>query len=312
MNKKILFVPIILIILGIYFYRTTQNQIPNALTGYISVETIYMAAPVSGELKSLYVKKGEPVKLGQKLFSLDETTNSAQIQQVEASISQHQAQIELEKAMLARSKDNLAIALAESERTEQDFQRYKNILAKNKGAVSEINIDHARIAAKSAKIEYNVVAKNVEAATANIKIAESQKNNALAEKDILLRHKAELSPVSPVQGTIEDVFIQQGEWGVANQAVLSIIPNDNIKLRFYVGAKDLPKYQTGTVIHFNIIGSDKTRSATINYIAPKPEFTPPVIYSLNTSEKLVFCIEAKPDDIKDLSSGQPIEIALSK
>ena len=48
--------------------------------------------------------------------------------------------------------------------------------------------------------------------------------------------------------------------------------------------------------------------ARINFISKKAEYTPPVIYSLEERSKLVFLVEAKPDQPELLRVGQPVRI----
>ena len=36
-------------------------------------------------------------------------------------------------------------------------------------------------------------------------------------------------------------------------------------------------------------------TARVSYVSPDPEFTPPVIYSLETRQKLVYLVEARPE-----------------
>ena len=52
--------------------------------------------------------------------------------------------------------------------------------------------------------------------------------------------------------------------------------------------------------------------ASISYIAPQAEFTPPVIYSKDSRAKLVFLVEARPApaDAVKLHPGQPIDVTL--
>ena len=52
--------------------------------------------------------------------------------------------------------------------------------------------------------------------------------------------------------------------------------------------------------------------ATITFIAPQAEFTPPVIYSKESRAKLVFLVEAKPaaSDAMRLHPGQPVDVKL--
>ncbi len=50
------------------------------------------------------------------------------------------------------------------------------------------------------------------------------------------------------------------------------------------------------------------RSARIEFVSPRPEFTPPVIYSREARQRLVFLVEAKPEPGPALAPGQPVDI----
>ena len=46
---------------------------------------------------------------------------------------------------------------------------------------------------------------------------------------------------------------------------------------------------------------------SVSFIARAAEFTPPVIYSLEERDKLVFLVEARPDKPDGLRVGQPVQ-----
>ena len=51
--------------------------------------------------------------------------------------------------------------------------------------------------------------------------------------------------------------------------------------------------------------------AKINFIAREAEFTPPVIFSREQRQKLVFLVEARPEgDATALTAGQPVTVTL--
>jgi HlyD family secretion protein len=53
-------------------------------------------------------------------------------------------------------------------------------------------------------------------------------------------------------------------------------------------------------------------TATVNYVSPDPEFTPPVIYSRDTRNKLSYLIEARPDAASSaLKPGQIVDVVLA-
>jgi HlyD family secretion protein len=54
-------------------------------------------------------------------------------------------------------------------------------------------------------------------------------------------------------------------------------------------------------------------TAKVSYVSPDPEFTPPVIYSLENRQKLVYLVEARPEDANSaLQPGQIVDVALEK
>jgi HlyD family secretion protein len=50
--------------------------------------------------------------------------------------------------------------------------------------------------------------------------------------------------------------------------------------------------------------------ATLSFLSPSAEFTPPVIYSKDSRAKLVFMVEARPSlvDAPRLKPGQPVTV----
>ena len=51
----------------------------------------------------------------------------------------------------------------------------------------------------------------------------------------------------------------------------------------------------------------------MTYVSEDPEFTPPVIYSLQNRQKLVYLVEARPDaGAAALKPGQIVDVDLSQ
>src|SRR5690606_39456388 len=88
---------------------------------------------------------------------------------------------------------------------------------------------------------------------------------------------SDLAPVAPTAARVEEVFFQRGEWAGANQPVVSLLPDDRIKLRFFVPQESLAAYRPGRTVRFSCDGCASGLTARIAFVAPRPEFTPPVI-----------------------------------
>ncbi|MGA7453201.1 MAG: HlyD family efflux transporter periplasmic adaptor subunit [Rhodoplanes sp.] len=115
---------------------------------------------------------------------------------------------------------------------------------------------------------------------------------------------------SPVTGTVQQVYFRPGEMVPAGRPVLSIIPPGNLKLRFFVPQAVLPQIAYGERVRVSCDGCADDIIARVSFISRTAEYTPPVIYSLEERSKLVFLIEALPDNPEKLRVGQPIDVTL--
>jgi HlyD family secretion protein len=116
---------------------------------------------------------------------------------------------------------------------------------------------------------------------------------------------------APVSGTIQQIYFREGEMVPAQRPVLSIMPPGNIKLRFFVAETELPKLAIGDEVRVSCDNCAADLTAKIYFIATTAEYTPPVIYSLEERNKLVYLIQARPSRPDALRVGQPISVFLS-
>lgn len=140
-------------------------------------------------------------------------------------------------------------------------------------------------------------------AEATLRTARARLNSAQTRLD---RRKV----ASPVTGTVQQVYFRPGEMVSAGRPVLAILPPGNLKVRFFVPESILPQVAYGETVRVRCDGCPDGVTARVSFIARTAEYTPPVIYSLQERAKLVFMIEALPDDPAKLRVGQPIDVAL--
>src|SRR3546814_6358834 len=114
-----------------------------------------------------------------------------------------------------------------------------------------------------------------------------------------------MAPVAPAAARVEDVFFQRGEWASANQPVVALIPDDRVYVHFFVPETEVAAYKPGQKVGFSCDGCPDDLSATIVYVSPRPEFTPPVIYSREARDRLVFMVEARPANGARLDRKRP-------
>jgi HlyD family secretion protein len=147
--------------------------------------------------------------------------------------------------------------------------------------------------------------KAVEDAEAALRTAQARLNSAQTR----LRRRKVLSPVA---GSVQQIYYRVGELVPAGKPIVALLPPSNLKLRFFVNEATLPKFKLGDPLKVSCDGCDDGLTARISFIARSSEFTPPVIYSLEERSKLVFLIEARPEQPERLRVGQPVSVALSE
>lgn len=108
---------------------------------------------------------------------------------------------------------------------------------------------------------------------------------------------------------IEDTFFTTGEFIQSGKPVVSTFSQKDIKIRFFIPQAELPKIKRQKHMLISCDGCAKKIQANITYIAKKAEYTPPVIYSTSSRQKMVFMIEAKPEkEESELHPGLPVSI----
>ncbi|HUA37896.1 MAG TPA: efflux RND transporter periplasmic adaptor subunit [Candidatus Sulfopaludibacter sp.] len=184
---------------------------------------------------------------------------------------------------LAQAKANLALSQAEYARREQ--------LRSDQGVISAEELDQARAQrdADQAQVEAQIA--------------------ALAKANWSFEQKEQFAPTNAY---VQDTLYRVGEWVATGSPVVQLLPPANLKVRFFVPEKVLPKIKPGQGVQVIFDGGKRDYSATVNYLSTQAEFTPPVIYSQENRAKLVYMIEAKfsPADAANLRPGQPVDVRL--
>jgi HlyD family secretion protein len=145
--------------------------------------------------------------------------------------------------------------------------------------------------------------RDYDTAQADLRVAEARLNSSQTRL-------ARRSMASPVTGTVQQVYFRPGEMVPAGRPVVAILPPGNLKVRFFVPESVLPSVAYGDRVSVRCDGCDDGITAKVSFISKSAEFTPPVIYSLDERKKLVFLIEALPDQPEKLRLGQPVDVAL--
>lgn len=287
---------------------------PRTLSGYIEGEALYLAAPVAGTVRAVSVTRGQEVAAGQALFVVDPAQVRAQYDQASAEAVAAQAQAQDARKgqrplELAVFEANIAAAEARARDAQADLRRITPLV--RQGWYAPARLDDARAAAEAADAQVRAARRQRDAATLGaredqVRAADARITQTQAAVTGAGARLAEVAPRAPAKARVEDIFFHPGEWAPANQPILSLLPDDRIKVRFFVPERELSAYRVGRSVRFACDGCAKGLTARIEFVSPRPEFTPPVIYSREARDRLVYLVEARPS--ARLNPGQPVDV----
>jgi HlyD family secretion protein len=299
-----------------------QRSSADRVQGYVEGEYVYVSAPVAGQLDQLSVSRGTVVRSGDSLFKLDSMPELAVRDEDQALLTQaindledarkgkRPPEIQAIQAQLDQARASLEFAKGDFERSEKSVKS---------GGVSVRDYDQARSARDQAIKRVTELEAELETARQGqrsdfIAAAEAE---VASRKAILAQAEWNLSQKNqnaPAGGVVFDTLYREGEYIPAGRPIVQLLPPGNIKVRAFVPENQIGSYHLGDAVTVHIDGVSPDASGKLNFISPSAEYTPPVIYSQESREKLVFMIEAvfDPSVAINLHPGQPVDLIRAK
>jgi HlyD family secretion protein len=293
---------------------------PAGFSGVVEVEPVLVAAPLAGRLVELAVQRGAQVAAGAPLFALEHASESDAVREAEAEVARAEAaardlgkgQRRDELAALQAAVEAQTAALA---RSESDLKRQRELAAQGFVSGAELTTLTAQRNADAARVEQSRAQlrsarqggrEDVQAA-ANAAVDAARASLAQAEWRL-----AQKTVAAPAAARVEDTLYRVGEWVAAGSPVVSLIEPAAVKLRFFVPETRIAQVAPGQRVRATCDGCAAPIEATVRFVAREAEFTPPVIYSRGSREKLVFMVEAwpAPADAAKLRPGLPVDVVL--
>ncbi len=289
------------------------------LQGYVEGIYVNIAAETGGRLIERPVRAGQRVSPGDLLFSLDDADQLEAVAAAEARLAQ--ARAELANLKTGKREEEVAVIAADlaRERTafnhaEDDYRR--KLQLRQSGFAAQSILDDARTRRDTAEASAEAIERQLLVARlpARPEQVEAAERNVAAFVATLSRARIRLdrrTMVSPVAALVEDTLFEVGELVGSGRTVVSLLPDDNRMIRFFVPQAELAGTGPGQTVGVGCDGCAEGMTAIIEFVATEAEFTPPIIFSQDTREKLVFLVEARPTDgALKLKVGQPVDVTI--
>ena len=292
---------------------------PSTWQGYAEAEYVQLAGPAAGQLTELRVRRGDLVKAGQPLFTLEQ--ESEQAAQTESQQRVRAAQAKLENLRTGRRSPEIDALRAQLAQAQAAAELSAAQLAQNEklhaqGFISRAQLDTSRSARRRDLARIDEIGAQMAAATLPLG-RDAERSGAQAELDAARAALAQArwrlqqkTVAAPTDARVHDRYFNPGEWVPAGRPVLALLPPGAIKARFYVPETALGSIAVGQAVELACDGCPQPVRATIRFISSQAEYTPPVLYNRESRARLVYLVEARPDAGASLNPGQPLDVRL--
>ncbi len=209
--------------------------------------------------------------------------------QVEKAAFLFELEREEERAARAEAEETLRESRARLDKATMDYTRAKSL--RDKRVIASEDYDTAQQALLTAQH------------------AAAARQRGLEQADWRFAQKQQAAPAS---GLVYDTYFRPGEWVPAGTPVLSVLPPEYMKVRFFVPEGDLGKMQVGTPLEIRMDGLAGPLEGKVSFVSPQAEYTLPIIYSRENRGKLVYLVEAslEAEGARQLHPGAPVEVRL--
>jgi HlyD family secretion protein len=323
-KRRVLLAFVLLLVLvggGGTWWWSTHRQPDILWQGYVEADFVKVGPTQPGLLTTVNVARGDAVTPGTLLFTQDDTDERAARDQVAQQLAQSDRQLAnltqgAKPTEIEQAEANLADATANLVRIASDLGRGEALLPK--GYATKQSVDQLRADFQSARAKVEGLRAAVTQARGpmgrqgEIEAQRSAVAAARAALEMAEWRLAQRRVAAPAGGRVADVMARPGETMMAGGPVVSLLPPANIFIRFFVPEPALSTIHQGDRVALSCDKCADGLTATISFIAPRAEFTPPLIYSESSKSKLVFMVEARPppDHAAAFNPGQPIVVRL--
>lgn len=264
---------------GVWAYVSSSND-PNPgileASGRIEGDQAAVGAKIGGRIVRLPIREGQALEAGELIAELSSDQARAQLEEAE-----HDVHVAREQLGAARAR--LLQAEANRERAEQDYLRYRELLAE--GAIAPQVVDQAKAAFDTAKAAEKAASREIEVARARIQSAEA--GRTLAQVNI-----NDTRTLAPFSGTVLQKLVEEGEVVAAGTPIVTFVNLSNLYVKVYLPERDIGKVKLGSAARVYVDAFPKRFfEATVSEIAQQAEFTPRDIHMKDERVKLVFAVK---------------------
>ncbi|MEI5681660.1 MULTISPECIES: HlyD family secretion protein [unclassified Mesorhizobium] len=301
-------------------FSSCAGEAPLAV-GYVEGDYVLLAPIEVTQVRSIAVKRGDRTETGKPIAMMEDADAKIAVAQAEAALAQ--AQAELADLQIGKRPEEIAVleasvqsAKAQADDAQRTLSRTQDLT--KRGVATQAQLDDATTkmevaAAAIGQSTANLAVGRLPARPEAIKASENAVKVAQAKLEQAQWQLSKRTIEAPAPGRVSDVIRNPGDVAGPSAPVISMLPDGAVKLKVYVPEAQFSSVKIGTELSVRCDGCRPDLKAKVSYVSPDPEFTPPVIYSLETRQKLVYLVEARPEgDATPLQPGQIVDVSLGQ
>lgn len=235
-----------------------------------------IAPRISAPIRAEYVQRGEHVRKGQLLISLEDRDLQGSALDSKGAVASAQAAYvttthatipeEIQKARL--DVDQARVSLEVANRTAEERKRLLR-----EGAIAGRDTDMAIAAAVQAKAAYDTSVKHLESVDSTTRKTdeEAAKGQLTSAQGRLMNAEAQITYTnlrSPIDGVVTDRPLFPGETASAGSSIITVMDTSSLLAKLHTAQSSAQKLKIGGSAQVFIPGIDDPQKATVALISP--------------------------------------------
>jgi HlyD family secretion protein len=284
MNKKTLttiFVLVAIIAFITYTFITIMKEKPVVLQGEVEAKQVNIASKIPGRIQEVAVKKGQKVKKGDFIFSIDSPEIDAKL--AEATAVRSAAHAQSRKAQNGAQVEDITAAYSVYVKAEaaalfgeKTFARVENLF--KEGVVPAQQRDEAETKMKAARETANAAKAIWQKAEKGARKEDKAAANALVQRaDAAIQqvqaYLDETSINAIADGEVSGINVEEGELVPTGFPVVTLLNLEDIWVTFFIREDYLTHFKIGDTFLAMLPGlGNKQFEFKVNYIRPTGDF----------------------------------------
>ncbi|GAA5114340.1 efflux RND transporter periplasmic adaptor subunit [Orbus sasakiae] len=281
MNKKIFAVVLLVIVTISMTILIRSHNSDLILQGEVDAPNVNLSSKARGKVEAIHVNRGDDVKAGDIVITLDSPELLAQVKAAQAQRDQAKSQLAISVHGTREESIRYYEALFEQakvnyDNAEKEYERNKAV--SSKGYLSQSVLDNALKARDAAYQQVNSAQANLDQALHGDRVEQKQIYEAQlqqAEENLnqLMIQYDDLQVKSPVNGEVGSIPAEVGELFNATSPLLTVVRLSDAYFVFNIREDILVKIHKGDHVFLQVPALGKKEIETeVRYIAPMGDY----------------------------------------